>query len=85
MPIQGFFKTGIQLLPAPYVQALVILPRLQVSAQVDFLIDTGSDTTNLHPQDTVRFPINFQRMRRSTLRYAWESGAVLLIMAKRRC
>jgi hypothetical protein len=48
MPIEGYYKTGLMLLPAPYVQALVFLPRLNVSAAVELLIDTGADNTCLH-------------------------------------
>ncbi len=32
----------------PYVRAIVFLPRLRVGAFVDFLIDTGADSTTIH-------------------------------------
>ena len=42
----------------PYVQGRLILPSLRFYGTVDFLIDTGSDTTILHPGDAIdlRFP-----------------------------
>lgn len=35
----------------PYVKAELFLPRLKISASVNFLVDTGSDNTILHPFD----------------------------------
>ena len=42
MAIEGYYKTGIQLLPAPNVQAVVGLERIGIEGAIDFLIDTGS-------------------------------------------
>lgn len=44
----------------PYVQGRLIVPNLRFSGTVDFLIDTGSDTTILHPGDAIdlRFPFD---------------------------
>ena len=35
----------------PYVKAELFLPRLKISASVNFLVDTGSDNTIIHPFD----------------------------------
>lgn len=69
MPIPAYYKMGIHILPAPYVEAGIELPRLGLSATVDFLIDTGADNTSLHPGDIIRLSISYRRMRRSTLTY----------------
>lgn len=44
-PIIGHFAP---LERRPYVRAIVYLPRLEVGAIVDFLIDTGADRTTIH-------------------------------------
>lgn len=66
MAIEGYYKTGIQRLPAPHVQAIVHLPRIGVSGVIDFLIDTGADNTCLHPGDITKLEIPYRRMRPST-------------------
>ena len=35
----------------PYVRCNVLLPRLGCQGQIYFLLDTGADTTTLHPDD----------------------------------
>ena len=36
---------------SPSVQGRVFLPRLGLSGYIDFLVDTGADTTTIHPPD----------------------------------
>lgn len=67
MAIKGYFRFGINPLPAPFVQAYIQLPRLHVDGYIDFLIDTGSDNTVLHSRDTITLGVNFRNLRRSTL------------------
>ena len=67
MSIEGYSKTGVSLTPAPYVEATVYLPRLQVSNRVDFLIDTGADRTCIHPVDMEKLNIDYRRLRRNNL------------------
>ena len=43
----GYFSPDGQ----PYVECEVFLPRLGCNGRVRFLMDTGSDTTILHPRD----------------------------------
>ena len=57
MPIDGYYNPDY-LTPAPYLQAHVHLPRLSLGASVDFLIDTGSDDTCLHPTDNAMLRID---------------------------
>ena len=45
--IAGYFEPDGR----PYVRCHVRLPRLGVDDQVRFLLDTGADTTILHPDD----------------------------------
>lgn len=67
MAIEGYYKSGILTLPAPHVQAFVVLPRLKISGIVDLLIDTGADNTCHHPADIARLSIPYRRMRKTTL------------------
>ena len=47
--IQGWFANG-----QPTILARVLMPRLMVNAYARFLVDTGSDSTGIHPD-----PITF--------------------------
>jgi len=67
MPIKGFFPTGYHLLPAPYVQAALMLPRLQLHGLINFMIDTGADNTTLSLIDVERINIGYRRLRRASL------------------
>lgn len=49
--IKGRFEAGTG---RPYVEAAILIPRLLVSGNVSFLIDTGADVTTLHPVDVAR-------------------------------
>jgi hypothetical protein len=85
--IEGYYRTGIQLLPAPHVQAVIQLPRIGIEGAVDFLIDTGADHTCLHPGDIAKLAIDYRRLRRRNLinmagiggsiRYSREIGLLL--------
>lgn len=67
MAIEGYFKSGFDILPAPYVQAYLYFPRLDLADTVDFLIDTGADYTSIHPGDVNRLGIDYRRLRRTSL------------------
>lgn len=43
----------------PYVQGWLILPRLNVQGEVEFLVDTGADSTIIHPPDGQKLGIPF--------------------------
>ena len=47
----------------PYVEGRIIIPRLQISHRVQFLVDTGADITCLHPSDAREIGIPFPRLR----------------------
>ncbi len=66
MAIEGYYRSGFNLLPAPHVQALVRLPRLGKLALVDFLIDTGADNTCIHIGDVAKLEIDYRRLRKSS-------------------
>ena len=52
MLIQGSYRNlGHNRPPAPYVRAFVLLEGMATGEMVDFLVDTGADTTTLHPRD----------------------------------
>jgi len=46
----------------PYLEALVILPRLKIESGVSFLVDTGADQTVLMPVDAIKMGINYARL-----------------------
>ena len=54
--IAGYFDAEGQLYP----RCRLHLPRFKAVEEVDFLVDTGSDTTILHPEDgfKLRFPFD---------------------------
>lgn len=56
--IDGYFTDG----GLPYVGARVSLPRFGVAQVVYFLVDTGSDTTILHPSDGENLRCPFDRL-----------------------
>ncbi len=46
----------------PFVEGLVIIPRLQVNHTVRFLLDTGADFTCLHQDDAEDLGIPFEQL-----------------------
>ena len=48
---------------APYLEALVILPRLKIKSGISFMVDTGADMTVLMPADAVKMGINYGRLQ----------------------
>lgn len=46
--IQGWFEDA-----QPTIMARVLIPRLMVHAYATFLVDTGSDSSGIHPDPTV--------------------------------
>jgi len=54
--------------PAPYVQAFLLLPRLELQGLIDFLIDTGADNTTLSLIDLERINLDYRRLKRDSLR-----------------
>ena len=62
MAIEGFFRSIGRSAPGPYVNATIVLPRLGVEGDVTFLIDTGSDTTCLHPGDIEGLGIDYREL-----------------------
>lgn len=67
MAVKGFFPTGYHALPAPYVQAALYLPRLQLYGLVSFMIDTGADNTTLSLIDVERINLRYRRLKRGSL------------------
>ena len=47
----------------PYVEGRLIIPRLQVNHNVSFLLDTGADSSCLHPGDAVGAGVPFEQLR----------------------
>ena len=51
--IKGYYQQRVpNIPPAPYVQAVVLCPKVSVVGSVRFLVDTGADITSLSPGDT---------------------------------
>lgn len=51
---------------APYIQANISFPRLNLRGSLWLLIDTGADVTILMPRDSKRLGINFHVLANST-------------------
>ena len=66
MAVKGYYPTGYHILPAPYVQALLLLPRLQLQLLVNFMIDTGADFTTLSLSDVERMNLDYRLLRGSS-------------------
>lgn len=60
--LSGFFDANGR----PRLKGRLIIPELGVDGPVDFLVDTGSDTTSLHPRDSYNLAIPLQQLRHST-------------------
>jgi hypothetical protein len=67
MPIIGYYPTGFHTLPAPYVQAALLMPRLQVQGLVNFLIDSGADNTTLSLLDVERMNLDCRKLNHNSL------------------
>ena len=48
---------------APYVSCRVRLPRFGLDRRISFLMDTGADSTCLHPADAERLGVPFDLLR----------------------
>ena len=48
---------------APYVSGRIVIPRFRISRVVDFLLDTGADSTCLHPYDAQEIGVPFDLLR----------------------
>ena len=46
----------------PYLEARVTIPSLECDSYVQFVFDTGADSTTLMPQDGTRLQINYDRL-----------------------
>ena len=57
--IEGYFDS---VYGRPYVQGRLYLPRLRVYGNVDFLVDTGADTSRLHPRDATVLGVNYGQL-----------------------
>jgi predicted aspartyl protease len=63
MVIKGFFPTGFHTSPAPFVQAYLLLPKLNIEGLINFLIDSGADITTLSILDAERLSIDYRRLQ----------------------
>ena len=46
----------------PYIPGVVVIPRLNISGSVVFLLDTGADATCLHTNDALNLQIPSERL-----------------------
>lgn len=46
----------------PFSRARLVIPRLGIDQEIDFLVDTGADDTCLHPADGIRIQFPFQEL-----------------------
>ena len=59
--IIGYFENG-----RPHVSAHVEIPRLNIRDTIPLLVDTGADTTCIHPKDGTQLLIPYQMLNRPT-------------------
>ena len=67
MAIEGYFQSEDGGLAGPYVRATVMFPRLYIAEIIEFLIDTGAESTALHARDIERIRVNYRQLRRRSL------------------
>ena len=67
MAIEGYFQSEGGGLAGPYVRATVMFPRLYIAAIIEFLIDSGAESTALHSRDIERIQVDYRRLRRNSL------------------
>lgn len=60
--IEGFFKEGGR----PFFSARLFIPAIDVLFRLDLLLDTGSDTTVLMPQEGGAVGLKYNMLRRAT-------------------
>ena len=51
----------------PYVRAVVMFPRLYVGDIIEFLIDSGAESTAIHSADVELIQVNYRQLRRNSL------------------
>ena len=51
----------------PFVRAYVMFPRLLIGDSIEFLIDTGAESTTLHTADIELIQVDYRRLRRNSL------------------
>ena len=62
MPIEGWYKSRNSASPAPFVRAVLEVPRLGVWGNSDSLAGTGADNTALHPDDIILLQADLTRL-----------------------
>ena len=51
----------------PYLSSRLLIPRLQLNQRIEFLLDTGADSTCLHPRDARNATIPFDQLGNTRL------------------
>ena len=60
----------------PYVEGFLVIPRLEIYGNVQFLLDTGAGSTCLHPEDSVKLDMPFGRLISPTMSYGIGGGSL---------
>ena len=47
----------------PYLEGRLVIPRLNISSDISFLVDTGADRTTLLPGDSAKVGLNYHDLR----------------------
>ena len=53
----------------PYIEGFLVIPRLEIYGNIRFLLDTGSESTCIHPADSLKLDIPFDRLIAPTMSY----------------
>ena len=51
----------------PYVKCRLFIARLRIDAEIHFLLDTGADSTSLHPRDAISVEIPVEHLHNRSL------------------
>ena len=60
--ISGYFDSAGR----PYIQGLLVLPRLDIEGLVELLVDTGADVTSLHQPDVENLRVPLDQLAEQT-------------------
>ena len=80
--IEGYFKPLDHVSPpAPYVRAAILLKGANHARFVDFLVDTGADSTCIHPRDVLALGVDSSIFDRRQVNRARGIGGCLNYIA----
>lgn len=62
--IKGFYKEELGF-ARPYVLAKIIFPKFDISEHLEFLVDSGADSTMISERDAMRIGLDYTKLEKS--------------------